>query len=71
MVKEKNKIVDAVQAAYELNDESMEREIDGLAEAMEAHSLKTGTIVSYDLEASKTVKGRKIRIVPVWKYLLE
>ncbi len=46
IVKKKEKITQAIQVCYELNDENKEREIAGLQEAMKKFNLPKGIIVT-------------------------
>lgn len=71
VIREKNKIIDAIQVCYNLNDENQDREIKGLLEAMKKFKLKVGLILTYDQEDEIEIEGRKIIIKPVWKWLLE
>ena len=71
MLKEGNKIVEAIQTTWELTAENRERETAGLLEAMEKFDLKKGTILTNDREENITVSGKKLTIKPVWKWLLE
>jgi len=68
----KNKeITQAVQVCYELNEKNREREIEGLTEAMEKFKLKEGLLLTNSQEEELKLKGKKIVIKPVWKWLLE
>lgn len=71
LVKEKNKIVGAIQVTEELNDENRKREIDGLIEAMDTYNLSKGIILTYDSEDIEQIKDKTIQIKPLWKWLLE
>ena len=72
IVKDENKIIQAIQVCYELTKENKEREIEGLTEAMNKFKLKEGLILTYDKEEEIKLKGNsKIIIKPVWKWLLE
>ena len=71
VIRKNNKIIDAIQVCYMINEENKEREYSGLIEAMEKFKLKDGTILTYDLEEKIKIKGKQIRIIPVWKWLLE
>ena len=54
-----------------MSDETTRRrEIDGLTEAAEQTKCNDLTIVTADEEDELTVDGRKIKIVPAWKWLL-
>ena len=65
------KIVQAIQVCYDFNDKNKEREIGGLLEAMDKFKLKEGLILTYDQEDELKIKNKKIKILPVWKWLLE
>lgn len=57
-----------IQVCWEMSDKkTFEREIRGLKSAMDELALATGTIVTWDDE---TVIEDKIKVVPVWKWLL-
>ncbi len=70
LVQEKNKITKAVQVCYELSEKNMDREINGLIEAMKKFKLKKGLIVTYDDEKEIVKDGLKIKVIPVWKWML-
>lgn len=71
VIKEKNRIVQAIQVSWSIyNPETKKRELDGLLEALSIHKLKEGLILTDDEEDELTVKGSRIKIIPVWKWLL-
>jgi predicted AAA+ superfamily ATPase len=70
VVKEGTEIVKAVQVCYELNEDNKNREVEGLIEAMEEFQLQKGLILTYAQEDELRVKNKKIKILPVWKWLL-
>lgn len=66
------KIVEAIQVSQSLADtKTTERELAGLLEAMEKFKLKTGLIITESQEEERKINGKKIKIVPAWKWLLE
>ena len=71
LIKEKNKIIKAVQVTKKLDEENSRREINGLLEAMNEYNLKEGLILTDEEEQEKIIEGKKIKIIPVWKWLLE
>jgi len=72
LVREGMKITIAIQVAHNLADPKTEkREIDGLLEAMEKFNLKEGLIITESQEEEIKIKGKKIKIIPVWKWLLD
>jgi hypothetical protein len=49
------------------NDETRQREFNGLKEAMNAYHLKNGLILTENTE----FKEGNITVIPLWKWLLE
>jgi hypothetical protein len=61
-----------VQACADLGDNAArEREVAALREAMEETNVAAGTIVTLSEEEDLRVKGKRIRVVPAWRWLLE
>jgi len=71
ITKDGRKISGAIQVCHELNDENMDRETEGLLEAMAALNLKEGIILTSDQEELRKSGDSTIIIKPVWKWLLE
>ena len=57
------------ELCYSLKD-GLDRELKGLEAAFSLLPVKTGTIITYSEEYEKEVAGRKVRIIPAWKWLL-
>ena len=57
--------------AESLNPDNEKREAEGVLEAMNKFKLKEGFIITLDEERDIKIKGKKIHILPVWKWLLE
>jgi len=70
IIKDKLKIVQAIQVTQNLNDSNKSREIAGLLEACNKYKLKEGMILTYDQEEDIIVEDKKIVVKPVWKWLL-
>lgn len=71
IIKEKNKVVNAIQVTKKLTDESYNREIKGLLEALKIYKLKEGILLIYEGEEDKReIDGKTIMIIPVWRWLL-
>ncbi|MFH1364989.1 MAG: ATP-binding protein [archaeon] len=67
----KNKIVTkAIQVCYDLNEDNKEREVIGLSEAMEKFKLNGGLLLTNNQEEEIKRDGKKIKVIPVWKWLL-
>jgi len=60
-----------INVCYDLDEPSTrEREIKGLLEAMESHTIKRALIITNEMEEQIEVDDRVIDIVPLWKWLL-
>ena len=72
VIKQKNKITEAIQVSWSLhNDETRKREINGLLDAMNTYNLKQGLILTENDEDNIKVNNKEITILPVWKWLLQ
>lgn len=71
VIKEGNKIVEAIQVTWKLSPENKEREITGLTNALEKFNLKKGIILTYDQKEEWVERGKTIIVKPVWQWLLE
>jgi len=70
LLRQKGQISAAVQACRELDEGNREREIGGLVLAMKKFKLGEGTIVTLKQEDRLEVEGKRIKVVPAWKWLL-
>ncbi len=61
----------AVQVCWELSRDNEERETIGAVHAMERFGLKEAVLVTRDQSDLISEGGRKIRVVPAWKWLCE
>lgn len=71
VVKERNKVVDAIQVTTKLDEHNRKRELDGLLEAMQNHNLNTGLVLTLEQEDEMIIGGKKVTIMPVWRWILE
>lgn len=72
VIKEGLKITKAIQVCLSLDTPlTKKREVNGLMEAMKEYNLKEGLILTFDKGAKLDIKGKKIILKPVWKWLLE
>jgi len=69
IIKEGLRITKAIQVTWDLK-ESYDREIKVLLEAMDAFNLKKGIIVTADEEGEEVYGNKKVKIIPLWKFLL-
>lgn len=70
IIKDGARIDGPIQVCYTMNESNKEREISGLTEAMEQFKLKEGLVLTYEQDDEIKIKGRKIKVMPVWKWML-
>ncbi|OGT45477.1 MAG: ATP-binding protein [Gammaproteobacteria bacterium RIFCSPHIGHO2_12_FULL_38_11] len=75
IIQEGVKIIAVIQVCASLaNEDTKQREMDGLLEALSCYSLKTGTILTESEEKTEIVVKDKIKyqikIIPLWKWLI-
>jgi len=58
----------AYQVCTDLKSDNKNREIGGLTEAIEFFNLEEGTILTLNQEDYFNISGKKIKVVPVWKW---
>ncbi len=71
VVKEKEKITHAIQVCFDFNEETKDREINGLLGALKEFKLKQGLILTYNQEDEFKIEDKIIKVIPVWKWLLK
>lgn len=71
VVKEKNRIIMAVQVTYSLSEDNKDRELKGLMEAVEFFKLSEGLLLTFDQEDYFRVGNKTIQVKPVWKWVIE
>jgi uncharacterized protein len=71
VIREKNRIVEAIQVSWSVYDsETLKREVNGLIEALDSYGLDEGLILTDSEENLLEQDGYRIIIKPVWKWLL-
>lgn len=70
VVRQNGKVTEAFQVCVD-PEAAGERETKGLLAALEAFGLGGGTIVCSDTEREETIGGKRVRFVPLWRWLLE
>lgn len=70
VVKEGDKIKQLVQVTYELTPENERREIENLIKAGKMLGCNNLTVITWDQEGIVKKDGRKVRIVQLWRWLL-
>lgn len=70
IIREKNKITEVIQVTQRLEAGNEKRELGGMSEALERFRLKIGLIITQNQEGQKKIAGKKIKLIPAWKWLL-
>ena len=70
LIVRKNKVSSAIQVTKKLDDDNEKREINGLLEVMNEYKLKEGILLTEDREEERIIENKKIKIIPIWKWLL-
>jgi predicted AAA+ superfamily ATPase len=66
-----DKIEQLIQVCYDTSDISTKkREFDGLAKASRELRCRNLLLITYDQEGEEKIKGKKIKLIPLWKWLL-
>ena len=71
IIGEHGRISEAVQVCWKLEQANRGREFRGLSEAMNRLSMRHGTVLTWDQEETTRIKGRTVRVLPAWKWLLD
>ena len=72
VIKEKTKIVEAIQVSWSIEDESTyKRELAGLLDAVRTYGLNEGFILTESMDREFEVEGVHVSVKPVWKWMLE
>jgi len=70
LVKEGRKITQAIQVSLSLQDDLVKRrEVRGLLEAMNAHNLDEGIIITENEKGNFAEDGKRIHVIPVYEWL--
>ena len=61
-----------IQVCWDINKyKAREREINALLKASKELKCKNLLVITEDEEGEETIKGRKIKFIPLWKWLLK
>ena len=61
----------AIQVCYDLNPDNLERELNGMIEALEFFDIEQGTLVTMSQKDQFEKKGKIINVIPAHEYLLK
>lgn len=71
VIKKSQKIIQLLQVCYDLqNIDTQEREISSLLKASDELNCRDLLIITWDDEKETKIKGKKIKFIPLWKWLL-
>lgn len=70
VVKEKNKVTNAIQVCAEVSQENLLRELKGLIEALTFFDLEEGIIITMNQEDEIVQDEKKIHVIPAWKWFM-
>ena len=70
VVKEKNKVTNAIQVCTEISQETLPREVNGLVEALTFFDLEEGIIITMNQEDEIIQDEKKIHVIPAWKWFM-
>jgi predicted AAA+ superfamily ATPase len=71
VLKQGKKVTQLIQSCYDTSHEKTDkRETGSLLKGMEQFGLRHGTIITWDREDAKTLDGKTIVYIPLWKWLL-
>jgi predicted AAA+ superfamily ATPase len=72
VIKDGLKIEQLIQACHNIDDfETKRREVKSLINASKALRCNNLLVITNDYEAEEKIKGKKIKFVPLWKWLIE
>lgn len=71
VVSKNQKIENLIQVCYELNSDNLQRELNGLLEAMDELNINSGLILTMNQDDQITQNNKNIIVKPVWKWMLE
>ncbi len=70
LVREADKVTELIQVTYEIDTNNIKRETDSLLRAGIELKCRSLVIITWDREETITEDNRKIRIIPLWKWLV-
>ena len=71
IIRDKNKITQAVQVTFNIDEKNRDREVLGLLDALKKYDLREGLIITDNQQSEIIMDGKKIYLLPAWKWLLQ
>lgn len=69
IVSDKGKVVQCIQVCYNLNPDNLDRELNGLFEALEFFSMDKGLIITLDQRDKFERNNKTIQVIPVYEWV--
>jgi len=69
ITRSKNGEFRAIQVCYDLNESNLDRELNGLVEALAKLNLDSGQIITHNTTDHFATGGKTINVVPAWKWM--
>ncbi len=69
LIMDNGKITMAIQVCYKLDQDNLDRELNGLWEAMQTTNLTDGIIVTFDQEDQFNKDNMKISVIQAWRFI--
>ena len=70
VIREGLKVKKSIQVVYDLAEKTKQRELKGILECVKEFGLKQGLVITRDYEAEEKIQSKKIKFLPLWKWLL-
>lgn len=70
IIKQGLKAIEAIQVCWTLDDSNLQRECNGLTEAMKAFEIPYGTLIVHTIEANTSLIHHSINVISIWKWLM-
>lgn len=71
VIKEGLKVKSLIQVCWNMRDEKTKnRELRSLSKAMKELKLSAATIITEEAEGEQMLDGNKVKVIPLWKWLL-
>ncbi|RKZ02320.1 ATP-binding protein [Candidatus Fermentibacteria bacterium] len=71
VILDRSAVIHLIQVTFALDKHNRRREIAGIAEAMENLNCNRGTIITVNQDELIHHRGKEIKVVPAWRWLLE
>ena len=71
VAKQNDKSLEVFQVCYNLNEDNKAREFNGMVEALHKLNLPGGIILTFNQEDFFEIDGKRIDIIPAWKWMVK